>query len=121
MLRLLCWDAREPTSIFYSWAAARDNARRAREVIPLEVWECINTTWQKLPTGHFSTVRAYSFLDWARDPVSLNMSVDDDGDTQFGDLLEDTSAVSPEQFSRMIAEQWEIWGKVVRDNNITAN
>jgi tripartite-type tricarboxylate transporter receptor subunit TctC len=32
-----------------------------------------------------------------------------------------TPAVSPEQFSRMIAEQWEIWGKVVRDNNVTAN
>lgn len=30
LLRLLCWDAQEPTSIFYSWAAARDNARRAR-------------------------------------------------------------------------------------------
>jgi uncharacterized alpha-E superfamily protein len=71
LLRLLCWDAREPTSIFYAWAAARDNARRAREVIPLEVWECINTTWQKLPTGRFSTVRAYSFLDWARDRSAL--------------------------------------------------
>jgi tripartite-type tricarboxylate transporter receptor subunit TctC len=32
-----------------------------------------------------------------------------------------TPAVSPEQFSRIIAEQWEIWGKVVRDNNISAN
>ncbi|WP_338699240.1 sigma-70 family RNA polymerase sigma factor [Streptomyces sp. Q6] len=41
--------------------------------------------------------RVVDVLDWARDPVSLNMSVDDDGDTQFGDLLEDTSAVSPEQ------------------------
>ncbi|MEV0034937.1 RNA polymerase sigma factor RpoD/SigA [Streptomyces sp. NPDC056909] len=41
--------------------------------------------------------RINDVLDWARDPVSLNMSVDDDGDTQFGDLLEDTSAVSPEQ------------------------
>ncbi|GGO47632.1 MULTISPECIES: sigma-70 family RNA polymerase sigma factor [Streptomyces] len=41
--------------------------------------------------------RVTDVLDWARDPVSLNMSVDDDGDTQFGDLLEDTSAVSPEQ------------------------
>ncbi|MDI3403442.1 sigma-70 family RNA polymerase sigma factor [Streptomyces cavernicola] len=41
--------------------------------------------------------RVSDVLDWARDPVSLNMSVDDDGDTQFGDLLEDTSAVSPEQ------------------------
>ena len=71
LLRLLCWDARESTSIFYAWAAARDNARRAREVIPLEVWECINTTWQKLPTGRFNTVRAYSFLDWARDRSAL--------------------------------------------------
>ncbi|NUO41912.1 MAG: sigma-70 family RNA polymerase sigma factor [Streptomyces sp.] len=41
--------------------------------------------------------RVTDVLDWARDPVSLNMSIDDDGDTQFGDLLEDTSAVSPEQ------------------------
>ena len=71
LLRLLCWDAQEATSIFYSWAAARDNARRAREVIPLEVWECINTTWQKLPTGRFNTVRAYSFLDWARERSAL--------------------------------------------------
>lgn len=41
--------------------------------------------------------RVGDVLDWARDPVSLNMAVDDDGDTQFGDLLEDTSAISPEQ------------------------
>ncbi|MEV0123364.1 sigma-70 family RNA polymerase sigma factor [Streptomyces sp. NPDC050703] len=41
--------------------------------------------------------RVVDVLDWARDPVSLNMGVDDEGDTQFGDLLEDTSAVSPEQ------------------------
>jgi tripartite-type tricarboxylate transporter receptor subunit TctC len=32
-----------------------------------------------------------------------------------------TPAMSPEQFSKLIAEQWENWGKVVRDNNITAN
>ncbi|MDT0441797.1 sigma-70 family RNA polymerase sigma factor [Streptomyces johnsoniae] len=41
--------------------------------------------------------RIQDVLDWARDPVSLNMSVDDEGETQFGDLLEDTSAASPEQ------------------------
>ncbi|OEJ26445.1 RNA polymerase subunit sigma [Streptomyces agglomeratus] len=41
--------------------------------------------------------RISDVLDWARDPVSLNMPVDDAGETQFGDLLEDTSAVSPEQ------------------------
>ena len=31
-----------------------------------------------------------------------------------------TSGMAPEQFSRLIAEQWETWGKVVRDNNISA-
>jgi RNA polymerase sigma factor (sigma-70 family) len=41
--------------------------------------------------------RIQDVLDWARDPVSLNMSIDDEGETQFGDLLEDTSAASPEQ------------------------
>ncbi|MEV6552739.1 sigma-70 family RNA polymerase sigma factor [Streptomyces sp. NPDC051597] len=41
--------------------------------------------------------RVADVLDWARDPVSLNMAVDDQGETQFGDLLEDTSAISPEQ------------------------
>ncbi|MGW0391194.1 sigma-70 family RNA polymerase sigma factor [Streptomyces sp. NPDC003042] len=41
--------------------------------------------------------RVGDVLDWARDPVSLNMGIDDEGDTQFGDLLEDTSAISPEQ------------------------
>ncbi|MFE3635958.1 RNA polymerase sigma factor RpoD/SigA [Streptomyces cellostaticus] len=41
--------------------------------------------------------RVTDVLDWSRDPVSLNMPVDDEGETQFGDLLEDTSAVSPEQ------------------------
>ncbi|MQY16010.1 RNA polymerase principal sigma factor HrdB [Streptomyces sp. RB5] len=40
--------------------------------------------------------RVTDVLDWARDPVSLNMSVDDEGETQFGDLLEDTGAESPE-------------------------
>jgi RNA polymerase sigma factor (sigma-70 family) len=44
-----------------------------------------------------SVERVGDVLDWARDPVSLNMAVDDQGETQFGDLLEDTSAASPEQ------------------------
>ena len=39
------------------WAAARDNARRAREVIPLDLWECINTTWHQLPPGACGTAR----------------------------------------------------------------
>ncbi|MEU9450480.1 sigma-70 family RNA polymerase sigma factor [Streptomyces sp. NPDC048277] len=63
------------------------NREHGREPEPAEIATELGSTPE----------RVVDVLDWARDPVSLNMSVDDDGDTQFGDLLEDTSAVSPEQ------------------------
>ncbi|MGW6055225.1 sigma-70 family RNA polymerase sigma factor [Streptomyces sp. NPDC055189] len=63
------------------------NRKHGRDPEPAEVAEELDTT----------PARVTDVLDWARDPVSLNMGVDDNGDTQFGDLLEDTSAVSPEQ------------------------
>ena len=106
LLRILCYAVAEPTSIFASWAAARDNARRAREVIPLELWEVINTTWQRLPTGHFNTARTYPFLDWARQRSALftgiarGTMVRDDG-WQF--LLLGRSVEQADMTSRMVA------------------
>ena len=67
LLRVLGYDRREPTSISSSWAAARDNARRAREVIPLDLWESINTTWHGLPRESFGVAGAHTFLNWARE------------------------------------------------------
>ncbi|MEU7113682.1 sigma-70 family RNA polymerase sigma factor [Streptomyces sp. NPDC046182] len=63
------------------------NRENGREPEPAEIAAELGSTPE----------RVVDVLDWARDPVSLNMSVDDEGETQFGDLLEDTSAVSPEQ------------------------
>jgi RNA polymerase primary sigma factor len=63
------------------------NRENGREPEPAEIATELGSTPE----------RVTDVLDWARDPVSLNMSVDDEGETQFGDLLEDTSAVSPEQ------------------------
>ncbi|MEU9607765.1 sigma-70 family RNA polymerase sigma factor [Streptomyces sp. NPDC048057] len=63
------------------------NREKGREPEAVEIAEELGST----------PARVTDVLDWARDPVSLNMSVDDAGETQFGDLLEDTSAVSPEQ------------------------
>ena len=54
-----------------SWAAARENARRAREVIPLDLWESINTTWQSLPSAPFGVAEAHTFLNWARERSAL--------------------------------------------------
>ncbi|MEO3976154.1 sigma-70 family RNA polymerase sigma factor [Streptomyces sp. CAU 1734] len=63
------------------------NREKGREPEPAEIASELGSTPE----------RVIDVLDWARDPVSLNMPVDDAGETQFGDLLEDTSAVSPEQ------------------------
>ncbi|MEV6163186.1 sigma-70 family RNA polymerase sigma factor [Streptomyces sp. NPDC052052] len=65
--------------------------------------------------------RVGDVLDWARDPVSLNMSVDDDGDTQFGDLLEDTSAVSPEQSVMTLLRSEELDDLIGKLDNRTAS
>ena len=69
-----------------------------------------------------STVeRVSDVLDWARDPVSLNMSVDDEGETQFGDLLEDTSAVSPEQSVMTLLRSEELEDLIGRLDDRTAS
>lgn len=68
-----------------------------------------------------TTSRVSDVLDWARDPVSLNMSVDDAGDTQFGDLLEDTSAVSPEQSVMTLLRSEELEELIGKLDNRTAS
>ncbi|WP_344361243.1 sigma-70 family RNA polymerase sigma factor [Streptomyces gobitricini] len=65
--------------------------------------------------------RVIDVLDWARDPVSLNMSVDDAGETQFGDLLEDTSAVSPEQSVLTLLRSEELDGLIGKLDTRTAS
>ncbi|MEU4210186.1 sigma-70 family RNA polymerase sigma factor [Streptomyces sp. NPDC026206] len=65
--------------------------------------------------------RVGDVLDWARDPVSLNMHVDDEGETQFGDLLEDTSAVSPEQSVIALLRSEELEGLISRLDHRTAS
>lgn len=106
LLRILGYDYREPTSIVAAWSAARDNARRAREVIPLDLWECINTTWQQLPSGPLRINTANTFLDWARERSALftgiarGTMVRDDG-WQF--LLLGRSIEQADMTSRMVA------------------
>ncbi|MET9672290.1 sigma-70 family RNA polymerase sigma factor [Streptomyces sp. NPDC006482] len=65
--------------------------------------------------------RVVDVLDWARDPVSLNMSVDDQGETQFGDLLEDTSAISPEQSVLTLLRSEELDDLIAKLDHRTAS
>ncbi|MFX4271848.1 alpha-E domain-containing protein [Propionibacteriaceae bacterium Y1685] len=69
LIRLLSDDPSSPASIVSCWRFARDNARRAREVIPSEVWEVINTTWHQVPADRRD--RRVSFYEWARGRSAL--------------------------------------------------
>jgi uncharacterized alpha-E superfamily protein len=122
LLRVLAYGRSESTSIYSSWAAARDNARRAREVIPQELWECINTTWQQLPRGEMGFAKANEFLSWARERSALfngiarSVMVRDDG-WQFmsmGRSLEQVDMTSRMVASASAATGSTQWPSVLR-------
>ena len=48
VLESMGFDLDNPSSIAGALAAARDNARGARETISSEMWECLNVTWHSL-------------------------------------------------------------------------
>jgi RNA polymerase sigma factor (sigma-70 family) len=87
------------------------NRKHGRDPEPAEVAAELDST----------PARVTDVLDWARDPVSLNMGVDDNGDTQFGDLLEDTSAVSPEQSVMTLLRSEELDDLIGRLDQRTAS
>ncbi|WP_035846647.1 sigma-70 family RNA polymerase sigma factor [Kitasatospora azatica] len=82
-----------------------------READPAEVAAELDTT----------EARVKDVLDWARDPVSLNMAVDDEGETQFGDLVEDTGAVSPEDAVMVMLRREELDDLIGRLDDRTAS
>ncbi|MFD5464390.1 sigma-70 family RNA polymerase sigma factor [Kitasatospora sp. NPDC127059] len=82
-----------------------------REAEPAEIAAELDTT----------EARIKDVLDWARDPVSLNMSVDDEGETQFGDLVEDTGATSPEDAVMVMLRREELDGLIGRLDDRTAS
>ncbi|MDT9685336.1 sigma-70 family RNA polymerase sigma factor [Streptomyces sp. TRM76323] len=87
------------------------NREHGREPEPTEIAAELDSTPERIS----------DVLDWARDPVSLNMPVDDAGETQFGDLLEDTSAVSPEQSVLTLLRSEELEDLIGRLDHRTAS
>jgi RNA polymerase sigma factor (sigma-70 family) len=87
------------------------NRKNGRDPEPTEIAAELDT----------NAARVVDVLDWARDPVSLNMPVDDEGETQFGDLLEDTSAVSPEQSVMTLLRSEELDDLIGRLDQRTAS
>ncbi len=70
VLDMLAYDRVEPSAIAGSLIAARENARRAREVISTDLWEALNVSWNQLP-GHLGIRRPHAFFHWTRERAAV--------------------------------------------------
>ncbi len=70
VLTHLMQDPSRTSSIAGSLASARENARRAREVVSTEVWESINTTWQQVESRSRSR-RPHDYFAWVRERAAV--------------------------------------------------
>jgi uncharacterized alpha-E superfamily protein len=74
LLNVLSADRTEASSIASSLNAARENARRVREVVSTELWECLNTTRSRMPRK-VSIERAHDFFGWVRERTALAIGI----------------------------------------------
>ncbi|MDT4893673.1 MAG: hypothetical protein QOE97_2708 [Pseudonocardiales bacterium] len=66
VLDALVWDRSSPASVVGALAAARENARRSREVVSSELWETINVTWHEASRPG-RRAHPHAFLTWVRE------------------------------------------------------
>ena len=71
LIRALVFDGERPSSVAGALIAARDNARGVRDVVPMEVWECLNVTWHGLRTRATSAAGPHTFLRWVAERSAM--------------------------------------------------
>ena len=76
VLARLAVDRMNPSSIAYSITAARENARRAREIVSTELWEILNTTNARMPR-RLQTDKVHEFFQWTRERAALAIGIVD--------------------------------------------
>ena len=69
-------DRMNPASIAYALTAARENARRAREIVSTELWETLNTTSNRMPR-RLQTDKVHEFFQWIRERAALAVGIVD--------------------------------------------
>ena len=74
VLARLAVDRHDPASIAYSLGAARENARRAREIVSTELWECLNTTRARMPRK-VAGDKVHEFFAWVRERSALAVGI----------------------------------------------
>ena len=77
LVELLVADVKNPSSIIGALAAARENARRARETISAEMWEALNGAWTALPGVRREAVSVHGVLAWVRQRAAMVSGVAD--------------------------------------------
>jgi uncharacterized alpha-E superfamily protein len=101
----LVFDAGNPSSIAGSWYAARENARRAREILSTDLWEVLNTAWFRWRNlgAPDATTR---HLAWTRDRAALIRGVADSSmshDEAWDFLILGRSLERADMTARMVA------------------
>jgi len=76
VLAALAVDRANPSSIVYSITAARENARRAREIVSTELWECLNTTSARMPR-RLQLEKVHDFFKLVRERSALAVGIVD--------------------------------------------
>ncbi|UOE43678.1 alpha-E domain-containing protein [Agromyces larvae] len=76
LIALLGVDRSHPASIAHAVASARENARRAREIVSTELWEALNETNARMPR-RVATDKTHEFFRWVRDRTALALGVVD--------------------------------------------
>lgn len=74
VIDLLAVDRGHAASIAYSIVSARENARRAREIISTELWECLNATNARMPR-RVAADKTHEFFRWVRERSALAVGV----------------------------------------------
>ena len=79
VVSLLGLDDRNPSSVVGSLAAARQNARGARETVSSEMWECLNSTWHGLPNARRRVEQqgVHAFFRWVRERCAVMAGLTD--------------------------------------------
>ncbi len=76
VLARLAVDRANSSSIAFSLQAARENARRAREIVSTELWETLNTTNSRMPR-RLQSEKVHDFFQWVRERSALAVGIVD--------------------------------------------
>lgn len=66
VMKYLCYDPDQPSSMRAILTSIREAARRVRETISAELWEAINTTYHEVNSSSFAVIRPAAALQLVR-------------------------------------------------------